>query len=147
MPRAAVLTYDGTSWHSSGAQSLKPKTAVAGGEALERFRVECTDAKQPLLVRVDLRNSGNARFFDHAQRRLVQEFGQPAADFGRHAGGMSNWFLQPTQFLPALRVLDALQPIPPVEFFGALSVEYKLEFRFLDSSKRRPLPFQEREDY
>lgn len=148
MPRAAVLAYDGTRWHSGGVQALKTKKAAAGGEALERFRQNCTDAVQPLFVRVDLRNApGHGRAYSDAHSRLRREFGEPRADFGRQSGGMSNWFLKPTEFLPALRIVDDVQPIPVDGVFGILSVEYKIEFRFLDMSSRRPLPFQEREDY
>ncbi len=148
MPRKAALAYDGTAWHSGGWQSLKAKKAVAGGDALERFRQTCTDAENPILVRVDLRNAPqHAGVVEIARRRLLQEFGEPTADFGRHPGGTSNWFLTQPQLHPALRIVDDMQPIPIGDVFGILCVSYKIEFRFLQRSSRLPLPFQEQADY
>jgi hypothetical protein len=148
MPRQAALTYDGTSWHRGGWQSLKTKNAVACGAAFERFRQHCTDAASPTMVRVDLQNTpqhGGA--FEAAHQRLLQEFGEPVADFARRSGGTSNWFLTLPQLRSALSIVDALQPIPAGSLFGILSVTYKIEFRFLQRASRSPLPFQEQADY
>ena len=52
MVRSAVLTYDGTRLHNGGAHVIRAKSAEAGGLALEKFRLKCTDALAPDLVRV-----------------------------------------------------------------------------------------------
>lgn len=148
MPRRAALTYDGTASHSGGWQSLKTKKAVAGGDALELFRQHCTDAANPILVRVDLQNAPqHGHAVEAARRRLLQEFGEPVADFGQRPGGTSNWFLTQSQLRSALGIVDDLQPIPSGDLFGILSVTYKIEFRFVQMASRLPLPFQEQANY
>jgi hypothetical protein len=148
MPRKAALTYDGTSWHRGGWQSLKTKKAVAGGDALEWFRQHCTDAANPSLVRVDLLNAPqHDQVVEAARRRLLHEFGEPIADFSQRPGGTSNWFLTQSQLRSALAIVDDLQPIPNGDLFGILSVTYQIEFRFLQMASRFPLPFQEQADY
>jgi hypothetical protein len=148
MVRSAVLTYDGTRLHSGGAHVIRAKSAEAGGSALENFRLRCTDALAPDLVRVDLRNSEEHRkFVASAHDACVERFGQPIADFGRRPGGTSNWFLDAANFVPALRLVDLLQPIPVEVPFGILAVTYKISFRFLHPTSRATMPFQQQEDY
>lgn len=148
MVRSAVLTYDGTRLHNGGAHVIRAKSAEAGGLALEKFRLKCTDALAPDLVRVDLRNSEEHRkFFASAHDVCVERFGQPTADFGRRSGGTSNWFLDVANFAPALRLVDFLQPIPVEASFGILAVTYKISFRFLHPASGAIMPFQRQEDY
>lgn len=150
MPRQAVLTYDGTRLHSSGAHAMRATTSVAAGEALENFRLRCTDAPPATFVRIDLRNSGVASkaYIASVHSRFAERFGPPRADYGRRDGGMSNWFIDDSLLLTALRLLDELRPIPADSFgFGALSVNYKLDFIFRDAATNALLPFQRQEDY
>ena len=148
MPRQALLTYDGSSFHPSGAQKPRMKSAVAIGSALESFRQKCTDAKGPQLVRLDLVNAKeHAKFVSNARASVSGQFGNPRADLGQRIGGTSSWFLDASQFLPALKIIDELQPIPEFNFSGVLLVHYKLEFRFLQPSANSPLPYQDREQY
>lgn len=150
MARSATLTYDGSRLHSSGPHVVRSKSTESIGLAVEAFRCGFTDATRPTLIRIDLQNIDQKlkAFVAEAHARCAERFGEPAADFGRKTGGTSNWFLDQSQLLPALGLLDSMRPIPADELgFGVFKVGYRIDFRFVDPVTRERLPFQEPTDY
>src|SRR5690606_19769665 len=62
--------------------------------------------------------------------------------------GMSNWFIDQSQLVPALRLLESMRPIPNDAMgFGLLRLSYKIDFRFVDPASHELLPFQDPSDY
>jgi hypothetical protein len=149
MPRSAVLTYDGTRLHSSGAHAVRANSFVSAGEALEKFRLRCTNSPPPLLIRLDIRHSAAAPspLLASVGKRFSASFGKPAA-VGKKPDGMTNWFLTEAQLMPALEVMDSIGPIPADEHgFGVFNLSYKLEFAFRSPISGEVLPFQSQQDY
>jgi hypothetical protein len=150
MAKSATVTYDGSRLHSSGAHIVRSKSTESIGLALEAFRCGFTDATRPTFIRIDLQNIDERlkAFVAEAHARCAKRFGEPAADFGRKTGGTSNWFLDQSQLLPALSLLDSMRPIPADELgFGVFRVSYRIDFRLVDPVTRERLPFQEPTDY
>ena len=149
LPRRAVLTYDGTRLHSSGAHVVRAKSFVAAGEALDKFRLRCTNAPPPVLIRMDVKNSVGMppSLLASVSARCSEAFGKPAA-VGEGPNGMTNWFLTEAQLMSALGIMDGLVPIPTDQYrFGAFNLSYKLEFAFRSPVSGEVLPFQRQEDY
>jgi hypothetical protein len=143
-----VLTYDGTWLHSSGAHVVRAKSFVAAGEALETFRLKCTNSASPVLVRLDLANSAaTSTFLNSVSAQCTKIFGPPSA-VGKSAGALTNWFLSEAQLSSALEIMDRLNQIPADKHgFGVLSLSYKLEFAFRSAATGEVLPFQSQQDY